>query len=183
MRAGLAASADPQPRAARALCGAAVVVAAGACWAALCWMLARDGHAPSRVWLPIDRRDYYLAQAAFVLPMLLLQWAVCSVIASGLARRLGGTGSWTATAHALGTALGAPLIALFLVPDIIAYQAFGFSALAKLVRVTAPLAMFSTLALATLAIRRVHRLSGARAFAAAASSVFAQALLGAPLLR
>lgn len=163
--------------------GAAAVVLAGSIWAVLCLVLARDGHAPSVTLVPIPRERYYLAQAAFVVPVLLAQWVLCASIATRSARALGGAGPFSATAGGLGVALALPLAALFLIPDLIAYTAFGFSALGALVRVTAPLSFVATLALATGVVRRVHALPAAKALVASAAGVLGQAVLGAVLLR
>jgi hypothetical protein len=161
--------------------GAVAVALAGFGWALLCLVLHRAGHAPSVTLLPIE--PYYLAQAAFVVPLLFVLWGLCSVVAQRVARALGGSGSGMATANVLGVALAAPLLVLFILPDAVAYRALGFEALATLVRFTAPLSLAATLWLATLALRSAHSLSTPRSFVAGAAGVIAQAALGGILLR
>jgi hypothetical protein len=161
--------------------GATAVAFAGLAWALFCLMLHFAGQAPTVTLLPIER--YYLAQAVFVVPLLYLLWALCSLVSHRVARALGGSGSTKATANALGVALAAPLLALFLLPDAAAYATLGFDALAALVRFTAPLSLAATLWLGTLAVRSAHDLSRARSFAAAAAGVIAQAAIGGVLLR
>jgi hypothetical protein len=163
--------------------GAVAVAAASGLWALFCLLLARAGHAPSRVLVPLPRESYYLAQALFVLPLMLLSWLLCALVAVWVGRALGGSGRFRAALNTLGLSLALPLMALFLLPDMLAYAAFGFSALGPLVRVTAPLSFVATLALAALAMHVSHALPRGRAFAAGAAGVFAQAALGGLLLR
>jgi hypothetical protein len=163
--------------------GAVAVASAGAVWAILCGLLAAGGHAPSVTLLPIPRERYYLAQALFVVPVLLAQWALCAALAHAAARALGGRGALPATANALGLALAVPLLVIFLVPDLVAYLSMGFAALGPLVRVTAPLALIGSLVLATAAVRSTHALGTGRALAAAAAGVLAQAAAGGVFLR
>ncbi|MFW6049768.1 MAG: hypothetical protein ACODAU_01265 [Myxococcota bacterium] len=163
--------------------GLLAVLAAGAAWAALCLVLAADDHAPSVSLVPIPRARYYLAQASFVVPVLLVQWGVCVGVARTVARRLGGAGAVRPLANGLGLALGLPLLSLFVVPDLIAYAVAGFEALGPLVRVTAPLAFVATSVLATGAVRLAHGLGVGRALVAALAGVLAQAVLGGMLLR
>lgn len=162
---------------------ALAVLAVGVLWSVFSLVLANDGNAPSRVLVPIARQHYYVAQALFVLPLLALQWAVCSLVSFRVARALGGGGSFGATLERLGFALALPLLLLFLLPDVVCYALSGFSSLGKLVRVTGPLTFVVTLWAATRALRRVHGLSRSRALAAACAGVLAQAALGAPFLR
>jgi hypothetical protein len=163
--------------------GAWAILVAGAVWALLSLALATAGWAPSVTLVPIAPERYYLAQAGFVLPLLFAQWGLCSAVALGVARAFGGTGSGSATASTMGFALAAPLLGLFLLPDLLVYGLLGFDALAGLIRITAPLAFVATLALATMAVRVVHHLSAPKAFVAAVAGVLAQAAMGGVLLR
>jgi hypothetical protein len=156
---------------------------AAALWAALCVTLAADGHAPSVAVIPIAREHYYLAQAAFVLPLLLALWLVCARAALAVATALGGAGRWTTTASPMGFALAIPLVFFFLLPDFVVYAASGFGALGALLRVTAPLSFAATLLLATQAISVSHGLSSRRAVVAASAGVVLQAALGGVFLR
>ena len=155
----------------------------GLLWALFCWTLARAGHAPSRVLVPIPRHSYYTWQAVFVLPVLFVQWQCCTSVAHASARALGGRGARALLRDALAHALGWPLLGLFLLPDIFGFYARGFGFLGTLVRFTAPLAFLTSLMAATYAVRTQHGLSYTRAAAAAAAGMLAQALVGAPLLR
>ena len=146
-------------------------------------MLGLAGHAPSVALVPIPRDRYYVAQAAFVIPLLFAQWWICAAVARALAARMGGHGTLERTAAGLAPALGLPLLVVFIVPDAIAYLAFGFAALGRVVRVTAPLALLASIAWTTWAVRKTERLRGGRAFVAAAAGVLAQALAGGVFLR
>jgi len=152
-------------------------------WALFCLALAHEGRVPSRTFVPIPQRHYYAVQALFVTPLLLLQWLVCSAISTTVARALGGSARFRETANKLGLALALPLLVLFLLPDVVVYALWGFPALGKLVRVTAPLSFAVTMSAVTASLQTLHGLSWARAFSAAALGVLAQTLLGAPLLR
>ncbi|MBC7173737.1 MAG: hypothetical protein H5U40_14955, partial [Polyangiaceae bacterium] len=79
--------------------------------------------------------------------------------------------------------LSLPIVALFLLPDLVAYTLSGFDALGMLVRFTAPLSFAATLALATLAMRVSHGLASGRAFVSAAAGVVSQAVIGGVFLR
>jgi hypothetical protein len=163
--------------------GAAAVLVAGVLWALLCLALATAGLAPSVTWVPIPPERYYLVQAGFVVPVLLVQWLLASAVALHLGRAVGGAGTWSATASTMGFAMAAPLAALFLLPDLLVYGFLGFRALGALVRVTGPLTFVVTLALVTLAMRTAHRLSSPKAFAVALVALVVQAVPGAILLR
>ena len=146
-------------------------------------MLGLAGHAPSVALVPIPRDRYYLAQAAFVIPLLILQWGICAAVARALAERMAGTGTFERTASVLAPALAVPLLALFIVPDAIVYLAFGFDALGRIVRVTAPLAAIASIVWATRVLRRAEDLTRGRALIAASVGVTAQAVAGGVLLR
>jgi hypothetical protein len=161
----------------------AIVLVAGAIWACLCLILYRAGHAPSRTLVPIARADYYLYQACFVVPLLLAQWCLASAVARRIARALGGSGEARQLTDQIAPALALPLILLFLAPDLLTYAWLGFSALAKLVRITAPLSFLGSVWLGTRAVRRTQGLRGGRALLAAFLAVLAQSLVGGVLLR
>lgn len=163
--------------------GALFVVLAGGGWALLCAALAAAGHSPSVALVPIPREHYYAAQAAFVVPVLLGSWLLCALIAERVARVLGGSGGFAPMANALAPALALPLLAIFLVPDAIAWVLLGFDGLGAVVRVTGPLSFVAMLACATMAVRAAASLSTARAFVAALAGVFVQGALAGVLLR
>lgn len=163
--------------------GAAAVLVAGVLWALLCLALAAAGLAPSVTLVPIPAEHYYLAQAVFVVPLLLLQWALASGVAMGVGRAWGGRGGWSGTASTWGFAMAGPLVALFLLPDLLVYGFMGFRALGALVRVTGPLTLVVIVALATVAVRTVHGLSGPKSFVVAVVALVAQGVPAAVLLR
>jgi hypothetical protein len=156
---------------------------AGACWALLCGLLAVQGHAPSRAAIGLEPRHHYAAQAVFVTPLLSLQWLVCCSVTARVLRAFGAVVNWVATANRLALALALPLIGLLLVPDFVVYATLGFGALGKLLRITGPLCLLASIAIATLALRALYPLSTARVCAASALGVLAQALLGGLWLR
>jgi hypothetical protein len=159
------------------------LAAASGAWALLCLVLALGGHAPSVVLLPIPRDSYYMAQAAFVVPLSFALWGICSVVAQQVARKLGGSGRLEPTARGMAFALAAPILLAIVIPDLIIYGAFGFSALARAVRVTAPLAAIASVLLAMRAVRVQHALSRPRALVSGALGVLAQAAIGGIFLR
>lgn len=162
---------------------AASVAVAGGCWAVLCLLLARAGHAPSATLLPLPATSYYRWQAAFVVPLLLAQWLATAAIAHRLARALGGASRFAAIASALGPALAAPLLVVFVIPDLVVFATAGFAALAILVRATGPLLLLTTVALVTIALRAATSLSRGRAAFAAVIAVLLPAAVAALLLR
>ena len=158
---------------------AAVLVAlAGALWAAFCLTLSSGGHAPSVTLLPIPRERYYLFEAAIVVPVLLGQWLATAAIASRLART-----EPRATATGLAYAMALPLVTLFLLPDAIVYALWGFEALGRLVVVTAPLLLVSTIAGSALTLSRLGPSSRARAWLSAAVAVVIPAAIAGIILR
>jgi hypothetical protein len=159
------------------------LAAASGLWAVLCLVLALGGHAPSVVLVPIPRDRYYLAQALFVVPLSFALWGICAVVAQSVARRLGGSGTLRDTSRAMALALAAPIALTLVIPDLIIYGAFGFDALGRAVRVTAPLTALASTLLAARAVRRHHALGWPRAFAAGALGVIAQAVVGGVFLR
>jgi hypothetical protein len=163
--------------------GATAVLAAGLLWSLLCGLLAAGEHAPSVTLLPIPRQSYYAFQAVVVVPLLFLLWRICATVADRTARALGGGAPAGASLGGIGLALGVPLCAAMIVPDLIVYGLYGFSALARLVRITAPVAAIVTLLWATLVIRGIHRLSAFRSLVAAFAGVVAQGVVGGIVLR
>ena len=159
------------------------VTSAGFGWALLCAWLALEGHAPSVTLVPIPAESYYAAQALFVVPVVLAQYAVLGAVAHAMARALGGSGEQRDTLARLGPAFALPILLVLVIPDAVVLAAAGFDALGALVRITAPLLALTTWALATMAVRRACRLSTGRGALAALTGLIAQAALGAPLLR
>ncbi len=159
------------------------VASVGLVWALLLLWLYSRGHAPSRSFLPIAPLDYYLWQAAFVVPVMLISWLLLSAVAQRTARALGGSGEFAQLAPALATAYAAPLLWLFLVPDIVVFALFDFDALRLLIRVSAPLSGVVTWALCTRAVGHGHGLGPGRALLAAFAGLVVQAAVGGVVLR
>lgn len=159
------------------------IVGAGALWALLCLKLGLDGHAPSVTLVPIPKRHYYLAQAAFVVPLLLALWGLCTIVAQRVAERLAGAGTLHDTARGMAPALALPIVVCIVLPDLFVYLSLGFGALAKALSVTAPAAAIASVVLATRAVRKAHALATSRAFVAALSGVLTQAFVGGIALR
>jgi hypothetical protein len=163
--------------------GGLLLLGAGLGWALLSAVLAAGGHAPSRVLLPVPRESYYWLQAVIVVPVLFGACFVGARVAHRAALALGGSGDGADSERIVATAVAIPIAFLLVVPDLAVYFAFGFESLAKLVRVTAPIAGVVTLALATRGFVRGHGLGVVRAFGAGAAGVFTQALLAGIVLR
>lgn len=162
---------------------ALAVVSAGALWSVLCICLWSGGHGPSHALVPIPRADYYLAQAAWVIPALLVGWAIVAGSSHFMARRGGGLGTFRATLACTGFAYAVPLAWLLVVPDIAAYLLFGFGMLGKVVRVTGPLTLVAQWALCARALVAAHQLAWARAVPVALLALLAQAAVVSPILR
>lgn len=161
---------------------AAVCVTGGA-WAALCLLLWSGGHAPSATLVPLPAADYYLWQAVFVTPLLVVQWVLLSVTAHVVARALGGTGRLRTTTVGLAFTFALPLLALFIVADLLTYLVAGFGALAVGSRIYGTATIVAVLLASSSLLRTVHRLSVPRATAAAFVGLVLQAAVGSPLLR
>lgn len=151
-------------------------------WAAFTRELYEAGHAPSRMLLPVARGEYYRLQSLFVVPVLLVLWGALTLVAH---RFTGGRaqGSLRELAGPLGLAYGLPLLLSFLLPEWIAYGAFGIDGLRQIVRFTAPITGVLTCALVAWVLRSVRGISWRRAALGAFVAVVAQAVLGAPFLR
>jgi hypothetical protein len=159
------------------------VLAAGGSWAAFCVALHGDGHAPSFTGVPIPAAQYYLAQALFIAPLLLVGWVLLAAGGHGAARTLGGQGTFRGTLAALGLGYGLPILLVFVLPDILVYAAGGFAELGFVVRLSAPLCALWVTVMSAAGIRAAHELSWGRASAAALAGVVLQGLLVGTLAR
>lgn len=174
---------ERRARAASLRSGVLFVVLAGGAWALLCAALAIAGHSPTIALVPIPREHYYAAQAVFVVPLLLVAWLLCTVIARGVATLLGGSAGFVPAANAIAPALALPLLVVFLVPDAIAWMLLGFDGLGAVVRVTGPLSFVAMLVCVTMAIGAASSVSTGRAFVAAFAGVLVQGALAGVFLR
>lgn len=158
-----------------------MMLGASLLYAAFCTLLYMDAQQPSFTGIPIPAEHYYFAQTLFIIPLLLLGWRVFTAITARIApvpsdRRL-------ALNELLGRAYGAPLILLYLLPDLIVYHLYGFDALAPAMRIYAPLCLIAILILSTRALRRLTDIPLPRALLAASAGFFANALLVGTFVR
>jgi hypothetical protein len=164
--------------------GRLAMLLVGGVWALFSAALAFGGEAPSVTLVPIPKAHYYAAQALFAVPLFWLLWGVLTQVAHRLATAFGGSVDGRSGAAAmLGHAYAAPMIALFLVPDILVYGVFGHAGLARFMKFYAPLGPLVALALGSAGLARAYGLGRGRAFVTALCAFLAQALVGAPLLR
>lgn len=159
----------------------------GLTWSVFCLWLARDGHAPSVALLPIAKADYYRFQAGFVVPVLLvLLWVHgrSALLFSGqkyLVRQ--DRDRADRVVRALHISVSAPLLLLWLLPEMVVYGTLGFEALGATVRVAAPLTFVVALALGARALQKHTGTAGARAHLAACMALLLIGLLAGPVLR
>ncbi len=141
------------------------------------------GHAP-RMGIPgFGRENHYLWQAIFVVPLYFALFWIGGLVAHGVARRFSGSGTRDASLAVFGVAYAVPMIVLFLVPDIIVFEVFGFAAIGKAMRWYAPVAAISCVWLGAVGFSRAHEISAGRASLAAIAGFFAQAIVGGAFLR
>lgn len=163
--------------------GLGPVLALGALYAAFSLLLHLGGHAPSVTLVPIPRERYYLWQAGFVAPLFVALWLVYGVVAHGLARLAGGQGTAGATLGVIGIGYAVPVALLFVVPDLAVYLVAGHGALAKGMRVYAPLAGLGCLSLCAAGLRAAHGLGPMRAALISVAGFVVQGALGGIVLR
>ncbi|MEM9191655.1 MAG: YIP1 family protein [Myxococcota bacterium] len=160
-----------------------VVLAGGLGWAGLYLMLALGGEAPSRVLLPIDRGHYYFFEALMIGPWLVGLWLVGAELSLRVGRWLGGDGSRGAVRAVLAPAQAVPLLLCLVLPETLAYLAFGFPGLGKVARVAGPVLLLLTFGLVGIGLAAALRISRPRAFGVAALVLIAQGVLSGPLVR
>lgn len=167
----------------RARDGLVPMLVLGALHAAFSLLLWLGGHAP-RVGIPgLGRESHYLWQAAFALPLYGFLFWLGGSVAHGLGRLAGGKGSRGATLGVFGVAYAAPMIALFIVPDVIVYLVFGFGAIGKAMRFYAPLAALGCLVLGAWGLAEAQGIGRWRAAGVALGAFVAQAAVGGVVLR
>ncbi len=170
---------DPRPGAAL---GTGLLL--GAIWAGFMSWLAAEGHRPSMTrGLPMPADQYYAVAAVYLTPLMVALTALTAGIAHGLARALGGQGSWPSTLSTVGLAYAVPLLTLYLIPDVVVYAVAGHGALALVVRFGLPLAVAVVTLRVVQALRVAHGLGRGRALAAALVAGVVQAVPFALLVR
>jgi len=145
-------------------------------------LLHRSGAVPRAVLIPIDPQHYYLAQAIFVGPLFVLLAFVFTFVTRALAGDRSDV-SLRRAFEALAPTYAWPLLVLFVLPDLVVFLAAGHAALAPAMRYYAPLAPLAIIAFATASARKLFGVGVLRAALATTAALFAQALVGAPLLR
>lgn len=131
----------------------------GGSWSAFFWRLARDGQQPSGpLLLPIARENYYRFEA-FCFPLwVLAAWLVAATISHTCAKQFGGEGSWSNTVNRTGYAISMPMGLAWLLPDCFFYLRGGFASMAQAMRIYAPIASLSMVALFAVAMAKAHNL-------------------------
>ncbi|QDG50575.1 hypothetical protein FIV42_07455 [Persicimonas caeni] len=157
LRPGRTFEALSEHRALRSAIGA-VLSAAMVYSAFVLWMYA-TGHQPSFTGNPIPAEHYYLWQAIFLPPWLLVAWAAYASAAHGLSRLFGSTATWPATAAPLGFALAVPLTWSYLIPEMLVFGLAGHGALVTAMRITGPLTLIWWSVLTWKALRSTHEQS------------------------
>ncbi len=172
----------PRPTSIRFLSAALPVVIVGLGWSALSAVLYAAGHVPSGPVFAAPRASYYAAQAGFAVPVILLQFWILLAVTG---RVLGGLDADSLDAHrrAMALAFAVPLGLTWLLPDICAYAIAGFEALARVVRVAAPVTAALTFALVLRVLKRSFAASWGRVAVAALLGGIAQGFVGGLLLR
>lgn len=146
-------------------------------------LLHLSGHTP-KVGIPgIGRENHYQYQAIFLIPLYLMLFWIGGLVAHGMARRFSGSGSRDASLAVFGLAYAMPMLALFILPDIVVFLAFGFAAIGKAMRWYAPLAALACVWLGALGLSRAHSIGVGKAGIAALLGFVAQAVVGGVFLR
>lgn len=133
----------------------------------------REGHFPSVKGGPVPDGDFYLHQAMYVVPVVLVSWALYVMVARMLAGLLGGKGSSRAMMGALGLAFAVPVLVAFILPDIVVYARKGHGAMGGMMKYYAPVCLLWLIALGTVAVKEVEGIGGERAFVVAALALMA----------
>jgi hypothetical protein len=162
--------------------GAVIALGAlSATYAAFSALLYAGGVPARAVWLPIDPARYYLAQAFFIAPLMVSLAVIFTLVVRALAG--GGTVRFRDAFAVFAPVYAWPLLVLFVLPDLAVYLAFGHGALAKAMRLYAPLVPIAITALGAARARRAFGCSLARGALASFGALAAQGAFGAVLLR
>lgn len=140
----------------------AAMLASGLVYSVFSGWLYFAGHQPSFTGNPIPQEHYYLWQAVFLPPWLVLAWLASSTAAHGLARLLGGANRWSSIASPLGLALSVPLTLSYVIPEMIVFGLAGHDALITAMRITGPVTLIWWAVLIWKAIRAATAHSAAK---------------------
>lgn len=148
----------------------------GLFWSGLAAGLAAQGHAPSMTrGLPVAPERYYATAALYLTPLWIGLTLLTAATAHCAARALGGRGRWAASLSTVGPAYALPLMALWLLPDVLTWLIAGHDALGATVRIAAPAAALMVTVRVVQAVRAAHGLGLGRGLAAALVAALAQA--------
>jgi hypothetical protein len=129
----------------------------GAAHGAFSFLLHVDAHTPSFPSLFIPQASHYFWQAILAIPAYFLFWILFSITAHLTLKRVTGVSTWNGTASVTAFALAAPILLIFLLPDLLLYLVAGFDALPQLLRISAPATVFWILWLWVAGIRWLHQ--------------------------
>jgi hypothetical protein len=156
------------------------VLALVGAYVALSLVLAWQGAEPRRLLLPVPH--YYVFQAVILYPLFVLLVALFVEITrrvSGVGPRDDAPDAWV---DVLAPAYAWPLLAAFVIPDLVVTLVWGFERLAAAMRFYAPVAPLLVLVGAVRGARRLGA-SWPRACLASLAGLVAQALAGSLVLR
>jgi hypothetical protein len=146
--------------------GGAALAAYGAGHAAFVGVLYLSGEAPSRAPFGLPAERWYLWEAGFLVPALLLSWAIWGAVASAVGGRLGGRATPAGRPSmlaVLGWTTSVPLGVAFLVPDVVAWCVGGMDAVRWVLPVSGTIAVLWTLCWSISGARMALGLGRARA--------------------
>lgn len=128
--------------------GAAALGVYAAAHAVFVGVLYLSGEAPSRAPFGLPAERWYLWEAGFLVPALLLSWAIWGAVASAVGARLGGRATRAGRPSilaVLGWTTSVPLGVAFLVPDVVAWSVGGMDAVRRVLPVSGAVAVLWTL--------------------------------------
>ncbi len=119
----------------------AAILTSASFYSAFSFWMYLEGHRPSFTGNPIPAEQYYLWQAVFLPPWLLVAWLASASAAYGIARAFGARATWTSLASSLAFALAVPLAAGYVIPEMIVFGVMGHEALIAAMRFTGPITL------------------------------------------
>ncbi len=161
--------------------GAQPAMLAAAIWALFCLVLQRAGHAPTVTLMAIPRHRYYLFQAAVLVPLLVaMWWFMFRIIA-----HFGPVDAkvYTPFAVFLGYAYSVPLLAAFILPDILVFGLVGHAQMGKWLPYYAWIAPVWTISLCAFGLVVIGGSTRARAIGVSLLAYLMQALVSGAVLR
>lgn len=163
--------------------GLEATVLASGLLAAFSFLLYANDYMPSFTGNGLNRREYYLYQAGFVVPLMVGCWLLYVAISHFVARLFGGKGSARALMGALGLSWSVPVLLAYVVPELVVYFSRGFDHLSTGLKYYGPLCVLWGLILGVLAVKEVERIGTAGAVIAAVLGFGVQGALAAWWIR